>query len=239
MPASRAFIEAGVHVLIEKPVADTSAAARDLAERARHRGVVLQVGHVERFSPAIEALGERVHNPRRIACVRRARWNGRSTDVDVVLDLMIHDIGHVLMLAGSAPISVSASGQVGRSGAVDEAEAWLTFPGGLIATLSASRIANAGARTLVVTEPGSVYRADLAAPALTVADRGRWGSPDVPVALAPRDNLAAEIDAFLASVRTGSEPLVGGREGIAALEVAERIQAAIADADAPVRSAAL
>ena len=234
------FIDAGVHVLIEKPIALVSSEARDLIRRAADRGVVLQVGHVERFSPAIEALAERVANPRRISCVRRARWSGRSADVDVVLDLMIHDIGHVLMLAGQAPASVSAGGRVGRSGFVDEAEAWLTFPGGLIATLSASRVAEANERSLVVTEPDVVYRADLATPGLTVADRGHWGSPDVPVALPARDNLGAEIDAFLTSVSMGAAPLIGGREGLAALEVAERIQAGIADADIPaVRSAAV
>jgi len=231
---ARAFIEAGVHVLIEKPITTTSSDARDLVSRAERAGIVLQVGHVERFSPAIDELAARVENPRRISCLRRAVWNGRSTDVDVVFDMMIHDIGHILMLAGSPPVSVSASGRGVRSGATDEAEAWLTFSGGLIATLSASRVAEHNERKLVVTEPGVTYTADLAAPSLTVASRAVWNAPATPVALPPRDNLAAEIDAFLASVATGAPPVVDGWAGLAAVEVAERIQAAIADADVVV-----
>ena len=228
---ARTFIDAGVHVLIEKPIATTSRDARDLVSRADRAGVVLQVGHVERFSPAIGELAARVQNPRRISCLRRAAWNGRSTDVDVVLDMMIHDIGHVLMLAGSPVATVSASGRVVRSESTDEAEAWLTFAGGLIATLSASRVAGQNERKLVVTEPGVTYTADLAAPSLTVASRAMWNAPATAVVLPSRDNLAAEIDAFLNSVATGAPPVVDGRTGLAALEVAERIQAAIADAD--------
>jgi predicted dehydrogenase len=228
---ARTFIDAGIHVLVEKPLATTSRDASDLITRAEASGVVLQVGHVERFSRAIDELAARVENPRRISCLRRAVWNGRSTDVDVVLDMMIHDIGHVLMLAGSPPVSVSASGRAVRSGSTDEAEAWLTFAGGLIATLSASRVAGQNERKMVVTEPGVTYTADLAAPGLTVASRAVWNAPATPVALPTRDNLAAEIDAFLSSVATGAPPVVDGHAGLAAVEVAERIQAAIADAD--------
>jgi predicted dehydrogenase len=231
---ARTFIDAGIHVLIEKPIATTSRDARDLIARAEASGVVLQVGHVERFSPAIDELAARVENPRRISCLRRAVWNGRSTDVDVVLDMMIHDIGHLLMLAGSPVANVNASGRAVRSGSTDEAEAWLTFAGGLIATLSASRVAGQNERKLVVTEPGVTYTADLAAPGLTVASRAMWNAPATPVTLPPRDNLAAEIDAFLKSVVTGAPPVVDGQAGLAAVEVAERIQAAIADADVVV-----
>jgi predicted dehydrogenase len=234
-----AFVEAGVHVLVEKPLATTAADARGLAASARRKRVVLQVGHVERFSPAIEMLLDRVKNPRRISCVRRTRWSGRSGDVDVLLDLMVHDIGHVLMLAGTNPLSVSAEGRVGRSGFVDEAEAWLTFPGGLAATLSASRIADANERTIAVTEPDRVYRADLAAPALTVSERSHWRSPETSIPLPPVDSLAAEIDSFIRSVATGEPPLVGGADGLAAVEVAERMRMAIADPDLPLARSAV
>jgi predicted dehydrogenase len=231
---ARDFLDAGVHVLIEKPIAVASADARDLVARAERAGVVLQVGHIERFSPVFGALQRRVANPRRISCMRRAKWNGRAADVDVVLDLMIHDIDLILALAGSPVASVAASGTVVRSGATDEAEAWLTFAGGLVATLSASRVAGENERRVVITEPGTIYTADLAASGLEVASRSKWGAAAEAVALSPRDNLAAEIDAFLDSVTTGTPPLVDGRAGLAALEVAERIQAAIADSDASV-----
>lgn len=234
---ARQFLDAGIHVLVEKPLATNGADARDLIERAGRAGVVLQVGHIERFSPAVEVLARRLSNPRRIACTRRAVWTGRSDDVDVILDLMIHDIDLTLALAAAPVASVAASGTVGRSGATDEAEAWVTFTNGLVATLSASRVAARNQRTVVVTEPGAVYTADLAAPSLTVADRSKWGSAASPVALRPRDNLAAEIDAFVTSARTGTPPVVDGAAGLAALELAERIRQAIGDADSPKRSA--
>jgi predicted dehydrogenase len=232
---ARDFIDAGVHVLIEKPIAIAGGDARDLIERADRSGVVLQVGHVERFSPVFKELRTRVTNPRRIACVRQTTWNGRPADVDVVLDLMIHDIDLVLTLAGSPVASVSASGSVVRSGMTDEAEAWLTFASGLIATLSASRVAERRERKVVITEPDNTYTADLAMSGLAVASRSTWGAAAEAVALVPRDKLAAEIDAFLTCVATGARPLVDGRAGLAALEIAERIQAAIADSNAPVR----
>jgi len=241
VPASRhaeiagVFVDAGVHVLVEKPIATDSAAARALIRRAAQGGAILQVGHVERFSPAVRALRQRVGNPRRIASVRRAPWSPRAVDVDVVLDLMIHDIDHMLALAGAPVAMVAASGQAVRSALTDEAEAWVTFTNGVVATLSASRVAERPERRLTVTEPGIMFSADLAAPSLTITGRGR------PVAVAEAelddsgDNLGAEIAAFLDSILTGAPPAVDGGAGLAALEVAERIQASVAEAAAPVR----
>ena len=229
------FIDAGVHVLIEKPIATDSAAARDLIARAGRAGVILQVGHIERFSPAVGELRLRVTNPRRIACRRRAKWPGRSIDVDVILDLMIHDIDLVLTLANAPLASVAASGAEVASGMTDEAEAWLTFASGLIATLSVSRVAEEGERKLTVTEPDTVFSADLAVPSLSFVGRRVPHAVPVPIVLPRRDSLGAEIAAFLKSVATGTPPEVDGRAGLAALEVAERIQGAILDMQAPAR----
>ena len=226
---ARDLIEAGIHVLIEKPIATDSAAARELTAAAGRKHVILQVGHVERFSPAVAELRRRVVNPRRISAIRRTRRSGRSADVDVVLDLMIHDIDLILTLAGAPVASVAASGADAKTGATDEAEAWLTFGNGLIATLSASRVAEENERKLTVTEPDTQFTADLSVPSLTVLSRRRPGAAAEPVALTSHDNLGAEIDAFLTCVATGAEPDVDGRAGVAALEIAERIQAAIAD----------
>ncbi len=226
------FLDAGVHVFMEKPLAAGSASAEDLVARAERAGVVLQVGHIERFSPAIGELARRLADPRRIAAVRRTGWTGRSADVDVVIDLMIHDIDLVLTLAGSPVTSVAANGSSSVSGLTDDAEAWLTFANGIIATLSASRSAPENQRHLTVTEPGTIYFADLAGPTLSIRPRaGRGAAETVP--LTPHDNLGAEIAAFLNSVATGAPPLVDGRAGAAALVIAERIQAAIADGPAP------
>lgn len=226
---ARDFIDAGVHVLIEKPIATNVDDAHDLVARADRAGVVLQVGHVERFSPAVGELQARLTNPRRLSARRRVRWHGRITDVDVVLDLMIHDLDLVMTLAGAPVASVAASGSSSVSGVTDEAEAWLTFANGAIATLSASRVAAEGERRLTVTEPNTVFAADLSAPTLTMTSRRAPGAVPVPVFLQPRDNLGAEIDAFLTSIAIGTEPIVGGAAGVAALEIAERIRAAIAE----------
>ena len=231
---ARDFIEAGVHVFVEKPIAIDSASAEDLVRRADVAGTILQVGHIERFSPAVGELAMRLRDPRRIAAVRQTPWSGRSDDVDVVLDLMIHDIDLVLTLAGAPVVSVAADGAAVTSGRIDEAEAWLTFANGLIATLSASRVAKENRRRLTVTEPGTVYVADLAAPSLSVARRASRAVAEM-VPLTARDNLGAEIAGFLDSIATGAPPLVDGRAGAAALAIAERIQAAIADGAAPAR----
>jgi predicted dehydrogenase len=222
------FLDAGVHVLIEKPIAADSAAAADLVARAERAGVILQIGHIERFSPAVAELAQRVVNPRRIAAVRQTGWSGRSADVDVVLDLMIHDIDLVLSLARAPVKSVAANGDSTVSGLTDEAEAWLTFENGVAATLSASRSAPENRRQITVTEPGTVYVADLAGPTLAIRSRASHAVTEM-VPLTPRDSLGAQIAAFLDSVANGTPPLVDGRAGAAALSIAERIQAAIAD----------
>ena len=231
---ARDLIDAGIHVFVEKPLAVDQAGAEDLAARAAARGVILQVGHIERFSPAVMALQERVTDPRRISAVRTTPWHGRSSDVDVILDIMIHDIDIVLALVDAPVASVAGDGASSVTDHVDEAEAWITFANGAIATLSASRCAEAASRRLTVTEPGFAYVADLAGPSLAIARRGRRGVAEV-VALEPRDALGAEIAAFLHSIASGDPPVVDGRAGAAALAIAERIQAAIAEGDVPAR----
>lgn len=236
---ARTFLDAGVHVLVEKPLATTAADARDLVARAAKAQVVLQAGHIERFSPAVQALAALVSDPRRMSFTRRTPWTGRCGDVDVLLDLMIHDIDIALALAASPVASVAGEGTVGPSGVIDEAEAWLTFANRVVATLSASRTAARNERRIVVTEPGAVYSADLSGPSLTIATRSKWGAEASPIALQPRDNLAAEINAFLTSVRTGTPPVVDGAAGLSAVDIAERIARAIADGVSTKRSAAL
>jgi predicted dehydrogenase len=230
----RDFLAAGIHVLVEKPLATTAADAADLVQRAEANGLVLQVGHIERFSPAVREIRRRVGQPRRLTTLRRAPWSERTADVDVVLDMMIHDIDHVLSLANSAVASVSASGAAVKGELCDEAEAWLTFANGAVATLSASRVAERVERRLTVTDEAHVFAADLAGPVLAVAERRRDAPAEV-IAFPAHDSLAAEIAAFLNSIRTGETPEADGRAGLAAVAVAERLQAAIADADLPAR----
>lgn len=219
------LIDAGVHVFVEKPIASTVADAADLVARADKAGVVLQVGHIERFSPAFQALAGQVRALKNIACVRHAPWKGRAADVDVVLDLMIHDIDLTLALAKAPVIAVEAAGSLVVTGEYDVVGARLTFDNGLTASLSASRVAAEGERSLTVTETGRRLRADLATQTLTVTPDG--ADPDTHE-FGPADNLAAEIAGFFESVSTGARPLVDGRAGLEALKVADLIRAAIA-----------
>ncbi len=226
------FLDTGVHVLVEKPIAASVDEARDLVARAARSGAVLQVGMLERFSPVVAALSDRLVNPRRLTFRRMSIWNGRATDVDVVLDMMIHDIDLALVLAGTPVKAVAASGAVVRSDFTDEAEAWITFANGAVATLSASRVATVGERIVSITEPGTSWRGDLGAQTLMAASRSRYGMGAEAVDITPGDNLGAEIDAFITSVAARAPALVDGEAGVAALEIAERIRAAIAEGEA-------
>jgi predicted dehydrogenase len=223
---ARDFLEAGVHVFVEKPIAADVAEAEDLVARARAAGVTLQVGHIERFSPAFRALQTEMGAPLFIDCVRHAPWKGRASDVDVVLDLMIHDIDLALTLAGAPVASVEASGHSRVTATNDTAEARLTFANGVAATLAASRVATRAERILSVTEADRLLVADLAAPSLEIRPK-HASAPASTIALPPADNLAAEIAAFLACVVSGTAPLVGGQAGLDALIVADMILTAI------------
>jgi len=226
----RDFLGAGIHVLVEKPLATTAADAEELVETAEGGGLILQVGHIERFSPAVREIRRRALQPRRITTVRRAPWSERSADVDVVLDMMIHDIDHVLSLVGAPVATLSASGAAVNGPHADEAEAWLTFENGAVATLSASRVADRIERKLSVVDEAHVFAADLAGPALAIAER-RGSAPAEVIGFPPHDSLAAEIAAFLNSIETAERPEADGRVGLAAVAVANRLQAAIAEAD--------
>ena len=221
------LVEAGIHVFVEKPITVDVATAADLVARAERRGIRLQVGHIERFAPAFRALRERVRAPRLIECVRRTPWSGRALDVDVVLDLMIHDIDLVLTLAASPVASVEATGISVGTGFNDVVEARVRFENGVVATLAVSRVASAAERTLAVTEDGRRLMADLGRTELAVVTAAPGGGiTDERVPLTRSDNLAAEVDAFLASVSAGTNPPVDGRAGLDALKLAEAILAA-------------
>ena len=221
---ARDLIEAGIHVFVEKPVAATVIDAADLATRAEKAGVTLQVGHIERFSPSYQSLSQRARAIRNIACVRHAPWKGRAADVDVVLDLMIHDIDLALALANAPVISVDAAGTRVVSSENDVVGARLTFDNGIVANLSASRVAAETERTVTVNEAGRRLRADLSAHTLTITPTD--GTPET-YTFGPADNLAAEIASFLNCVATGAKPLVDGRAGLEALEVAQMIRTAV------------
>ena len=230
---AKACMEAGLHVLAEKPLAATVEQARDLAAVAARRGVMLQVGHIERFNSAFRATRGVIKAPMLIECRRWAPFTSRGADVDVVLDLMIHDLDLVLGMVGAPVRDVQASGVSMLSSATDVAQARVAFDNGCVATFSASRVAESKTRELRIFEPGGFVVIDLAGQTAVVGRRamGASGSHELlteQVRGDGREPLKLELEAFLDSVRTGAPPLVSGREGTAALELAGAIMAEIA-----------
>jgi predicted dehydrogenase len=232
-----AALDAGRHVLVEKPITATLAEADDLIARAARAGRVLQVGHLERFSAARGAIARHISRPLALECVRVAPFRPRGTDVSVVLDLMIHDIDLVLMLAGAAPVAIEATGAVVMSETIDVALARLAFADGRAASLSASRIAPATTRTLRLAGADGTLEADLVGRTLR-----RFAAADGSVAeesWVDADSLSAQLAGFIAAIRGEAPVVVDGAAGRAALAVAREIEARIAAAGVTARAAGL
>lgn len=236
-PIAAAALDAGRHVLVEKPMTVTLAEADDLIARAAAAARVLQVGHLERFSAARGAITRHVSRPLVMECVRVSPFRPRGLDVSVVLDLMIHDIDLVLMLAGADPVSIEAGGATVMSERIDVALARLAFADGRAASLSASRIAPGTTRALRLSGADATLEADLVARSLR-----RFRVADGSLAeesWTDADSLAAQLEGFIAAVRGEAKVVVDGRAGRAALAVALEIEARIAEAEASARAAGL
>ena len=227
------LLEAGVDVLVEKPLAPTLAAAEGIVELAERHGRRLMVGHVERFNPAVLALVERVHEPRFFEIHRLAAFSARSNDIDVVLDLMIHDLDLVLHLARSEATSVEAVGLAAVTDKVDIANARIRFASGCVANLTASRISTEPVRRVRVFQPHTYLACDTQRRVLEcyrlTAEPG--GAPSIGhevVTVEDAEPLALELGAFVESVRAGVPPPVDGRQAVQALDLAERVLRSIA-----------
>ena len=219
----RDCLEAGVHVLVEKPLAATLGEADRLLALARERKRILQVGHLQRFNPAFQALAALPGRPLFIDIERLASFKARGTDVDVVLDLMIHDLDLALALARAPVEAVSACGFRILTGAIDIANARIEFAGGCIANLSASRVSQAPVRKLRVFRHDQYVSADLQGHKLRYVGKGRAGIEESEQAFERSDELRAQTEAFLRSVREGGEPLVSGEQGRQALALALQV----------------
>lgn len=223
-----ACLEAGVHVLVEKPLARTLAEADELLALARAKGLALQVGHLERFNPAFVALAAQTGRPLLIDIERLASFKPRGTDVDVVLDLMIHDLDLVLALARAPVEQVSAAGYRVLTDAIDIANARIEFADGCVANISASRVSQSPVRKLRVFRPDLYVSADLHGRRLRLARKTASGIEETEQNFAGGDALAAQTAAFLAAVREGTPPLVDGEQGrqvlALALKVGELVQ---------------
>jgi predicted dehydrogenase len=232
---ARPFLENGVHMLMEKPIAPSYEESRALVELAERAGVIFQVGHLERFNAGIMALAERARNPRFIEVHRLGPFVERATDVDVVTDLMIHDIDIVLSLVKSNIRNIAATGIPVLTEHVDIANARIEFENGAVANVTASRVSNKKLRRIRVFGAEHYYGLDYIDQKLEMVrsepdpESGKW--PHIvteQLDITPRPPLDAELEYFVKSVRTGTPPLVTGRVGLEALRVALLVKENIA-----------
>ena len=223
-----ALLEHGLDVLVEKPIAADRASAERLVETAARRERILQVGHLEHYNPAVVALKKVVHLPLFFEIHRLSLPGPRSLDVDVVLDLMIHDLDIVLDLVGAMPEEIQAAGISVLSDKADIANVRLAFPGGCIANLTASRVSTERVRKLRLFQPHQYISLDYQkqeAAAFTVSEQKQIGFQMLPVT--KDEPLRLEVESFLEAVRNRTRPLVSGAEGLRALDVALAILAKI------------
>jgi predicted dehydrogenase len=232
---AHAFLESGAHVLVEKPITATAAQAERLIGTARQCGRVLQVGHLERFNPAIVAAEPLLSRPRFIECNRLAPFRERGTEVNVVLDLMIHDIDLVQMIVASPVAGLDAIGTPVFSPEIDIANARLRFDSGCVANVTASRVSFKTERKLRVFVDDAYLSIDLQQKILTIIRKraGPVSEGQLPAQIDEQsfdqgDALLAEIQSFMAAIRGEQRVLVSGEDGLRALRTAiaitERVQ---------------
>ena len=229
-----ALIESGIHVLIEKPLTDSEESGAKLASLADARKAVLQVGHIERFSSAYRTLARVIADPLYFESYRIAPWKNRGVEVDVILDLMIHDIDMIIGLVDSRVAQVDAVGTPVLGKRIDLANARITFESGCVANATASRVSYKTERRMRVFARDHYLNCDLGEG--RISGYRLRGDPMVEgiAAIAAetyeiekQDSLGNEIDAFLDCILTGASPLVDGRAGCEALRVANLINESI------------
>lgn len=229
------FLAAGAHVLVEKPMTVTIEEGELLVEAAHRAHRVLQVGHLERFNAAVQAVQPILTVPRFIESARLAPFKHRGTDVNVVLDLMIHDIDLILSIVRSPVVAVDAIGSSVFSKEIDIANARLRFANGCVANATASRVSMKTERRLRLFQDDAYVSLDLQQKVLTVIRKGVGvgadGLPQVAIeenAYDQGDALKAEIEAFLHAASTGTAPAVSGEDGLLALRTAVSITEQVA-----------
>lgn len=229
-PIASDFLRSGSHVFIEKPIAASQEEAKQLIELARTKGVILQIGHLERFNPAFRSAIPFVKKPVFIEACRASGFTGRSTDIDVILDLMIHDIDLVLSLVGDDVKEIRAEGVSFVMDKLDMASARVEFEGGCVANLTANRIALGRQRTLTVFEDDRCLYIDMLSSKLTTMVKREGGAIETTdyVSDSP-DAVKEELTAFIQSVRNRTAPVVKGEDGLKALALADHIRNHIAE----------
>lgn len=235
-PIGCALLERGLDVLVEKPIAPDLESARQLAAAARRNGRILQIGHLERFNPAVIALAGSVTLPLFFEIHRMNLFSPRSLDVDVVLDLMIHDLDIVLSLVGKMPDEIRAAGISILSPKVDIAHVRLSFPGGCVANLTASRVSTEKIRKLRLFEPGRYISVDYqrqdASCFRVRSEEDIWIDS---LNVEKQEPLRLELESFIECVRLRKQPVVSADDATRALEVALAVLDRIEEHTATVR----
>ncbi len=219
----RELLNCGKHLLIEKPIADNAAHASELAELAAQRQLVLQVGHVERFNPVLSALEELLTHPRFIEAHRLSPYPNRSTDIGVVLDLMIHDLEIVLHLVRAPVQTIDAVGVPVLSRGEDIANARLRFADGCVANITSSRISPERMRKIRVFQEDAYLSLDYQNQSGEIYRRDGAGIVRAEVEIEREEPLKRQLAAFIECASTGRAPKVSGFEATAALELAVEI----------------
>jgi predicted dehydrogenase len=220
----------GVHLLVEKPIAATTQEAEQMVGAARAKGLILQVGHIERFNPVIQALEANLGRPRFIDATRmatyppaRAEGPPRGTEVSVVLDLMIHDLEIILHLVRAPVTAIHAAGAAVLSPSEDIANARLNFANGCIANVTASRISRERQRKIRVFQDDSYLSLDYMNQTGVLCRKTATGIETTPVPITKGEPLANELAAFVTCVKTRGQPVVSGEQGWQALKLATEI----------------
>lgn len=229
---ARYFLENKKHVFIEKPMTETVEQGEQLCNLASANGLVLQVGHVERFNPALLSAKKQLKQPLFIECHRLAPFKPRSTDVDVVLDLMIHDIDVIMSLVNSPVTKVSAVGTPVITKYVDIANARIEFESQAVANITASRVSQTATRKFRVFQETQYLSIDFGTGELNLTTKtGDWDNYEEQLPLEfesweleKGDALLAEDQSFIDCIQKGLTPVVTGEQALTALKVAEQIR---------------
>jgi len=227
-PVAHDLLARGKHLLIEKPITENTADARELAQRAAEKRLVLQVGHVERFNPVLSALEQRLTHPRFIEAHRLSPYPNRSTDIGVVLDLMIHDLEIILHLVNSTVENIDAVGVPVLSRGEDIANARLRFANGCIANITSSRISPERMRKIRVFQEDAYLSLDYQGQSGEIYRRVNGRIRRDPVAIEKEEPLRQQLASFVDCALSGGEPKVSGSHAAAALELAVEITKRIA-----------
>lgn len=229
---AKSCLLAGKHVLIEKPITVTSEEAHTLVQIANEKGRCLQVGHSERFNPVMQVMRPHIRRPVFIEGHRLSSFSERGTDVDVVLDLMIHDLDLVLSFNPGPVEDIQAAGVPVLSSTIDIANARIQFKSGCVANLTASRVSTSKMRRLRLFQPDNYLAIDFQTRQGVICRRTAQAGqrPTVEVEQlqgGEEEPLKLQLESFIQAVNSGTKPVVSGEDGAAALDIAQRVLKAI------------